>query len=70
MSVWSFLFFVFITVGAYLILRNVLSESVVSLKASSRYYNTELLNKLDQKVEHKNLKSQREILEKDFWKDL
>lgn len=70
MSVWSFLFLVFITVGAYLVLRNVLSESVVSLKMASRYHNSQLANKLDQKVEAKNLKSTSEILKKDFWKDL
>ena len=70
MTLFSFLFFMFLVIGAYFVFKNIFAESVISLKASSRYYNTELLNKLDQKVENKNLKSQREILEKDFWKDL
>ena len=70
MTFWTFLFLIFIVVSAYFILRKILRDSIVSLKASSRYYNTELLNRLDRKVESKQLKSSAEILQKDFWKDL
>ena len=70
MTVFSLIFAVFITVGVYLLLKNIFRESIISLKAASRYYNSELLNKLDEKAEKKQLKSQAEILQKDFWKDL
>lgn len=70
MTFFSFLFFTFIVIAGYFVLRGVLSESVTSLKAASRYYNSELLDKLDKKAESKGLRSQAEILKKDFWKDL
>ena len=70
MTFFSFLFFTFIVIAGYFVFRSIFSESMVSLKAASRYYNSELLDKLDRKAEDKGLRSQAEILKKDFWKDL
>lgn len=70
MTLFSFILTLIILIFLWVLFRGALVRSVVTLKMASKVVNDELSTKLDERAEKRGLKSQAEILKKDYWKDL
>lgn len=70
MTLFSFILTLIILIALWILFKDVITRSVTTLKMASKELNDELATKLDERVEKKQLKSQSEILKKDYWKDL